>query len=127
MVEHVQATARCHCSAVRFTVRAPADAELLTCNCSICSMTGFVHLIVGKDDVVFQDGRNVLRSYRFGTETAEHLFCPTCGVKPIYVPRSHPDGWSVNANCIEDLGVFRTLTYSEFDGQNWEQNIAGIR
>ena len=36
----------CHCRRVRFQVQAPAELEVLDCNCSICRMTGFLHLIV---------------------------------------------------------------------------------
>ena len=36
----------CHCRRVRFEVDAPAEIEALDCNCSICRMTGFLHLIV---------------------------------------------------------------------------------
>ena len=30
--------------------------------------------------------------YRFGTNTARHRFCATCGVQAFYIPRSNPDG-----------------------------------
>jgi len=36
----------CHCRAVRFEVDATQPIEALDCNCSVCSMTGFLHLIV---------------------------------------------------------------------------------
>ena len=36
----------CHCRRVRFEVDAPAVLEVLDCNCSICRMAGFLHLIV---------------------------------------------------------------------------------
>ena len=36
----------CHCGRVRFEVDAPAVIEALDCNCSICRMSGFLHLIV---------------------------------------------------------------------------------
>src|SRR3970282_126904 len=36
----------CHCRRVRFEVDAPAELEVLDCNCSICRMAGFLHLIV---------------------------------------------------------------------------------
>ena len=45
-----------------------------------------------------------LTSYRFGTGAADHLFCRNCGVKSFYQPRSHPDAWSVNANCLDEHG-----------------------
>ena len=36
----------CHCGAVRFEVDAPARLLVHDCNCSICAMSGFQHLIV---------------------------------------------------------------------------------
>ena len=43
-------TGGCHCGRVRFEVTAPEHLELTRCNCSICRMTGFLHLIVPRDD-----------------------------------------------------------------------------
>lgn len=109
----------CHCGAVRFAARVPQTAELLDCNCSICSMTGFLHLIVPHGDFTLLAGADSLGSYRFGTEAAEHLFCRRCGIKSFYQPRSHPRSWSVNARCL-DGGHGLTLAVRPFDGRNWE-------
>ena len=38
----------CHCGRIRFEVEAPAELELHDCNCSICNMSGYQHLIVAK-------------------------------------------------------------------------------
>lgn len=38
----------CHCGVVKFEVEAPAALEVLSCNCSICRMAGFLHLVVTK-------------------------------------------------------------------------------
>jgi len=80
-------------------------------------MTGFLHIMVRHEEFELITGRDALASYRFGTGAAEHLFCSTCGVKSFYQPRSHPDAWSVNANCL-DRPV--ELAIEKFDGQNWE-------
>lgn len=123
MVTH---TGGCHCGAVRFQVKAPAELDVLSCTCSMCSTTGFLHLIVEDADFNITAGEDNLTEYRFNTGTARHLFCKTCGVKPFYVPRSHPDGWSVNANCL-DKSTIKNMSISEFDGANWEDNITTIR
>jgi hypothetical protein len=109
----------CHCRAVRFEAEVPAEVELLDCNCSICAMTGFKHLIVPHADFRLLSGREALTAYRFGTGTAEHLFCSVCGVKSFYQPRSHPEAWSVNANALDDASGL-ALTVRTFDGRNWE-------
>ncbi len=115
----------CHCGAVRFEVEAPRDIEATRCSCSICSMTGYLHLIVGADKFRQTRGKEALSTYQFNTGTARHYFCATCGVKSFYVPRSHPEGISVNVNCL-DRATITSVTERAFDGANWEQNIAKL-
>jgi hypothetical protein len=110
----------CHCGRVRFEVDAPAELYIDDCNCSMCTRTGFQHLIVTSDRFRITQGSEALTSYTFNTGTAKHCFCGVCGIKPFYVPRSHPDGWSVNARCIDPGTVTRT-TINPIDGRNWEQ------
>jgi hypothetical protein len=110
----------CHCGAVRFEVDAPAQLELTDCNCSICSKSGLLHLIVTRERFRLLAGADALTDYRFGTGTARHLFCRHCGIKSFYVPRSHPDGYSVNARCL-DAGTVTGTHITPFDGQHWER------
>jgi hypothetical protein len=105
---------------VRFEAEVPAAVDLLDCNCSICSATGFRHLIVPHTDFRLLTGENALTSYRFGTGAANHLFCATCGIKSFYQPRSHPDAWSLNWNALDDVSGL-TATVRSFDGRNWEK------
>lgn len=108
----------CHCGAVRFTAQVPnPPIPALDCNCSVCLMTGFLHVVVPHEKFELVTGRDALTSYRFGTGTAEHIFCRFCGVKSFYQPRSHPDAWSVNANCLDEPVE---LNVEKFDGRNWE-------
>jgi hypothetical protein len=79
--------------------------------------------MVPHDQFELVSGRNVLTTYRFGTGTAEHLFCRHCGVKSFYQPRSHPEAWSVNANCLDQAVE---LAVELFDGRNWEQAKASL-
>jgi hypothetical protein len=65
-------------------------------------------------------GREVLSTYSFNTGTAKHLFCSACGIKSFYVPRSHPDGFSVNARCL-DPGTVVEITTTLFNGREWEK------
>lgn len=81
-------------------------------------MAGFLHIIVPHQQFELVTGRDALTSYRFGTGAAEHLFCATCGVKSFYQPRSHPDSWSVNANCLVQPVE---LAVEQFEGRNWGQ------
>ena len=121
MVTH---TGGCHCGRVRFEVTAPAEIAVTDCNCSICSKTGYLHLTVTRAQFKLLSGADVLTAYQFNTGTAKHLFCSVCGIKSFYVPRSHPDGYSVNARCL-DAGTVKELTVIPMDGVNWEQSHRG--
>lgn len=116
----------CHCGAVRFEalIREPRP-ELLDCNCSMCSKTGFLHLIVPHEDFTLVSGEGALTSYRFGTKQADHLFCAKCGIKSFYQPRSHPEAWSINYRALDD-GHGLDVTVRAFDGRNWEAAKAGL-
>jgi hypothetical protein len=116
----------CHCGRVQFEVDAPASIEAVDCNCSMCRRFGYLHLIVEADCFRLLSGADALTEYRFNTGTARHLFCSVCGVKSFYVPRSHPDGWSVNVRCLDSATV-RGVTVRPFDGDHWEASIDGLR
>jgi hypothetical protein len=115
----------CHCHRVRFEIDAPAAIDALDCNCSICRMTGFLHLIVPATRFRLLSGEQELVEYTFNTGTARHLFCRHCGVKSFYVPRSHPDGYSVNVRCI-DAGTIERVTITPFDDTDREAATAAI-
>ena len=121
----MKASGGCHCGAVRFEAELPEPpVPALDCNCSICRMTGFVHIVVPHEKFELVAGREAMTSYRFGTGTAEHLFCRTCGEKSIYQPRSHPDAWSVNATCLDQPVE---LIVDFFDGAHWEEANSSLR
>lgn len=115
----------CHCGAVRFEVRAPARLTVQRCNCSMCSKTAFLHLIVPAADFRLLSGDAALTTYTFNTGVAKHRFCRTCGIKSFYVPRSNPDGFSVNLRCLDPDTVEQVLI-EDFDGRNWEQHGAAL-
>lgn len=119
MITH---TGGCHCGRVRFEVLAPARLEVLDCNCSMCSKSGFLHLIVPAERFKLLSGGDSLTSYSFNTGVAKHLFCSVCGIKSFYVPRSHPDGFSVNAHCL-DMGTVESMEVTAINGREWEQQF----
>ncbi len=115
----------CHCGAIRFEIDAPAVLEAARCNCSICNMTGFLHLFVSQKNFRLLQGEDSIKTYTFNTGVAQHHFCRHCGVKSYYVPRSHPDGYSINVHCLDPETV-ESVTETLFDGRNWEQNISEL-
>ena len=120
----IEALGGCHCKAVRFSARLPdPPVPAIDCNCSICAMTGFIHIIVPHGDFTLESGADKLTSYRFETGAAEHLFCSLCGVKSFYQPRSHPDAWSINALCLDDRPELDIIF---FDGRDFEKAKAAL-
>lgn len=112
--------ATCHCGAIEATVEAPADLEVEDCNCSICARSGMLHLIVPASRFELVRGADQLQTYTFNSGVAKHLFCRICGIKVFYVPRSNPDGYSVNVRCLAPAPA--SLRIVPFDGREWEQH-----
>lgn len=115
----------CHCGAIRFEVDAPREVTIHDCNCSICSKAGYLHLIVPGSCFRLLRGEESLTTYSFNTGVAQHTFCRHCGIKPFYVPRSNPDGYSVNFRCLPRSG-FNDVRTELLDGRNWEQSAAAL-
>ena len=108
----------CHCGLVRFEAYVPdGPVEILDCDCSICRMTGYQHLVVPERDFRLVEGRRDTTTYRFGTGAARHIFCSQCGIKSFYKPRSHPDGISINLRCLDE-GHGLDVCIVAFDGRN---------
>ena len=114
-------TGGCHCGRVafEFEVESPID-RVDVCNCSICAMKGYLHWYVTREQFRLLTPEDELTSYQFNTRTAVHYFCRTCGIPSFYIPRSHPDQYSVNVRCIEGVHVAK-LGVDAFDGIHWEQ------
>ena len=115
-----------HCKVIEFEIEAPENIVVQECNCSMCSMTGFLHLIVPKSSFKLLKGKDNLTTYTFNTGVAKHTFCKTCGVKAFYTPRSNPDGYSINLRCLDQSG-FKKIEIEKFDGQNWEENAEKLK
>lgn len=117
---------KCHCGAVTWEAETEDSVVIDECNCSMCQMIGFLHLIVPKAKFRLLTGDDHLTTYRFNTGVAQHHFCKTCGVKSFYVPRSNPDGYSLNLRCM-DRTQFKSIEIRPFDGQNWEENAGKLK
>ncbi|MEJ0005911.1 MAG: GFA family protein [Steroidobacteraceae bacterium] len=117
MITH---TGGCHCGRVKFEVVAPPTLEVSECDCSICAKSGYLHLTVPSSRFRLLQGAESLSCYQFNTGTAKHLFCSQCGIKSFYVPRSHPEGFSVNARCLDE-GTVEGLIIRHINGKEWEK------
>ena len=114
-------TGGCHCGAVVWEAELPDNITADECNCSMCSAVGYQHVIVPRSKFRLISGDDKLAEYHFNTGAAKHYFCKTCGVKSFYVPRSNPDGYSLNLRCM-DPAQFASIELRPFDGRNWEAN-----
>lgn len=110
----------CHCGRVRFEVLASPRLQVTECDCSMCAKSGYLHLIVPRERFKLLAGADALSTYEFNTRTAKHMFCSVCGIKSFYVPRSHPQGISVNARCLDE-GTVQDLIVLSADGKDWEK------
>jgi hypothetical protein len=70
-------------------------------------------------------GEDCINTYTFNTGVAQHFFCRYCGIKSFYIPRSHPNGFNVNARCL-DPGTIKTMTIRPFNGQEWEKHSSAF-
>jgi len=111
----------CHCGEVQFQVEAPDVIECTECNCSICTKSGYLHLIVPKSRFKLLQGEGSLTTYTFDSAVAKHRFCMICGIKSFYIPRSNPDGFDINVHCLDPQP--EKLIIEKFDGKNWELNV----
>jgi len=89
-------------------------------------MKGLVHCFVPEDKFTLLKGADKITTYTFNTHTAKHTFCSVCGICSFYRPRSHPDSYSVNVNCIDSPCRLKFKITKEFDGENWEKNIQAL-
>lgn len=111
----------CHCKRVKFQFLSYTNVDILKCNCSICSMTEYQHLIIKHINFKLIKGKKCLIPYSFNTKKASHLFCKVCGIKSFYQPRSHPDSYSINYKCIKDPPKVRKIIF--FNGKNFKQAL----
>lgn len=114
----------CHCGEVAFEVDGDLpEAEILECNCSICSRKAYLRWIVAPSAFHLLTPTAAMATYTFNTATARHYFCRQCGVASFYVPRSDPGKIDVNVRCLEGVDLSQ-LTIKHFDGHNWERAMA---
>ena len=113
--------ARCASRCWRLT-----QVEAKECNCSICRKAGLSASHRREGALPPAEGADKITTYSFNTGTAKHHFCSVCGVKSFYVPRSKPDGYSVNLRCLDD-GQVRVRKSSPVRRPHWEQAFAAAQ
>ncbi len=117
----------CHCGAVRFAVRLPAQLRPRRCNCTICAMKGAVMIDVPLADLRITRGEERLTLYTFGTGEAKHRFCAMCGIHPFHQTRSDPDKFGINAACLDGISPYDWREMPVYDGQRHQSDHSGRR
>lgn len=98
--------ATCHCGAVELALDMPKGlVDPRRCDCSMCRRRGTIVASVPLAALRVVRGGQALRLYRFGTMTARHWFCGTCGINTHHQRRSNPEEYGVNIGCIEGVDV----------------------
>ncbi len=110
----------CHCGAVRFSLTKPQElTEAVACDCSLCTKKGILLASAEESELTITQGEDALTNYQFGTKTASHWFCSTCGIHVLTRPRMHPERYAVNVRCLDRFNdIESALTIVPFDGQN---------
>lgn len=68
----------CHCKATSFEVTA-APENVTQCTCSFCSKRGALWAYYTPDQFDLQTPMKNVATYRWGSKTIKHHFCPVCG------------------------------------------------
>lgn len=94
----------CHCGAVELRVTLTDGLKTARrCDCSFCRRRGAAAVSVNLDDLQIVKGADNLTRYSFGTHTAQHHFCKTCGIYTHHRRRSNPDEYGVNMGGLDDV------------------------
>ena len=109
----------CHCGAVELRVRLSDGLNTARrCDCSYCRRRGTPAVSVPMGALEVVRGSDALTLYQFGTMTAQHHFCATCGIYMYHRRRSNPNEYGVNMGAIEGVNPAEHEPIGWHDGVN---------
>ena len=108
--------ASCHCGRIQIEIAAELS-EVVECNCSLCSRSGFLHWYVRPEQVRLLTTGNQVSTYAWRSITGGQHFCPNCGIAIIRTSTQYPPPISVNARCVEGIDL-SALQIRQFDGEH---------
>lgn len=93
-----------HCGAVVLTAILPQGlASASRCTCSFCARRGAAAVTAIAASVKILQGAGNLGLYTWGTHTAKHYFCKTCGIYTHHQRRSSPRECGINLGNIDGV------------------------
>ena len=120
--------ATCHCRAVELDVTLTEGLEKVRrCDCSFCARRGAIAVSAPIDGVKIVEGSNNLTLYQWGTKTAKHYFCKTCGIYTHHQKRSNPNEFGVNVAILEGINPRQLGEIPWVDGINHPSDTKSSR
>lgn len=109
----------CHCGKVRYEMETDL-AQVIACNCSICSKHGLLVSFVPAEKFVLLSGEDELKEYLFNKKHIRHQFCRSCGVEPFArgeMPGTKKPMVAINVRCLDNVDL-AALKLTPFDGKS---------
>ncbi|SHG81610.1 GFA family protein [Marivita hallyeonensis] len=102
MTQRIKAS--CHCGAVELEAILREDlASARRCDCTFCRRRAAPNVSIAEGDLHVVKGEENLTLYSFGTHTAQHFFCKTCGIYTHHKRRSNPREFGLNLGAIDGV------------------------
>lgn len=96
--------ASCHCGAVLIEATLPLGlSSARRCDCSFCRRRGAAAVTAIAASVQVLRGADNLSLYTWGSHTAKHWFCKTCGIYTHHQRLSDPSECGVNLGCFSGV------------------------
>ena len=94
----------CHCGAVELQVQLSDGLNTARrCDCSFCARRGAIVVSAPLDGIEIVKGKDDLTLHQWGTNTAKHYFCRTCGIYTHHQRRSNPSEFGINVAALESI------------------------
>lgn len=118
MTEAQTFTGSCHCGKVRYEVTTELTS-VISCNCSICSRTGYLLTFVPESQFKLLSGADDLTDYLFNKHQIHHVFCKTCGIHAFARGKDGKGNAmrAVNIRCLADVDI-DAVTVNKVDGKS---------